>query len=221
MKNQKVSKILKIILLIVLIVALLFLANSFRKFLIIKELQNNFSNYSASTNYHIKSTSLEEDGTIVTMDYYKKDGKQVVISEKNSDDEIVKLLMYDNGDTVNVYYDTPEGKKVSLDSDSMVHASIYNYLESESDWQTFFASMFTKIESTTYRDNECYIVTGFMSSMYLDSSVKQEIYIEKDTGLFVKSIMEDTVTQREYEFGNVEDVVFTEPAIEEYEIIEE
>ena len=50
---------------------------------------------------------------------------------------------------------------------------------------------------------------------------KNEVYLEKDTGLYIKSIFGSTVTDRNYEFDNVKDTIFEEPNIGEYKILKD
>ena len=52
------------------------------------------------------------------------------------------------------------------------------------------------------------------------TSEATETYIEKDTGLFVKSTDGNTLTEKEYKFDNVEDTIFIEPDISEYTLKE-
>lgn len=58
------------------------------------------------------------------------------------------------------------------------------------------------------------MIKGFISSTSLTSD-GAEIYIEKDTGLFVKMIEQKigVVTKREYDFNQVEDLIFEQPDI--------
>ena len=49
---------------------------------------------------------------------------------------------------------------------------------------------------------------------------KNEIYVEKNTGLLTKSVLNDQVMNREYEFNNVDDSTFIEPNIREYTLQE-
>ena len=49
---------------------------------------------------------------------------------------------------------------------------------------------------------------------------KQTVYIDKDTGLSVKNEIDKIVTEREYEFNNVEDSIFVEPDISQYTLKE-
>ena len=46
-------------------------------------MQNKILQYQDSANYYIKSVATENNGTIVTMKYYKKDNKPVVFLERN------------------------------------------------------------------------------------------------------------------------------------------
>ena len=218
---MKKKKILKIILIIILIILVLFLIHTARNFIIIKGVQNNFSKYENSSNYHIKSVAKESTDTTVTMDYYTKDEKQVMKMERNIDGEILKVSMYSNGEKVNVFYDNPSGKTCQLNLDTeVIQVNLYNHLETENIWQTLLGSITTNIKSEEYNGKDCYIVNGFMSPLSLTEKNINEVHIEKDTGLFIKSVIDSNTTEREYEFNNVEDSVFEEPDISEYSIQE-
>ena len=58
-----------------------------------------------------------------------------------------------------------------------------------------------------------------MSSTSLTSE-DAETYIDKETGLFVKTTQNGTTTEREYEFNNVQDSIFIEPDIGQYKLKE-
>ena len=216
---MKVKKILKIIGIILAILIVLLLIHTIRNFVIITDLQNKISQYSNSNNYYIKSIATENNGTVITMEYYKKDNKQVVFLERNLNGEINKISMYDNGEKTDTYAETKDSKIAQLDSGTIISVNIYNQLETDSNWQTFLGSIFTNIKSINYNGKECYIVKGFLSSNSLNFE-NSETYIEKDTGLFVKNISDDITTEREYEFDNVEDTIFTEPDLSQYTIQE-
>lgn len=217
-KNKK--KILLIILAIVLIIIILLAIHTIRNFTIIKELQKNIEPYVSSTNYHIKSVATEESGTIVTINYYKKDGKEVMIMERNLNGEISKISTYVTDKRTDTFYETKDSKTIELDSEAMLSINVYNSLETENDWQTFFGSILTSVKKTDYNGKECYIVNNFLSPQFLGGSTNDEVYVEKDTGLCVKATMNGTVTEREYEFNNVSDEIFIEPNIGEYDIRE-
>ena len=182
-------------------------------------MQNKIAEYNGSTNYHIKSVATENNGTIVKMDYYKKDGKQVVFMERNVNNEITKISMYNNGERTDTFTETKDSKIAQLNSGTIMSVGIYNHLESDSKWQTILGCINAKIKSVDYNGKECYIVKEFMSSISLTSE-GAETYIDKETGLFVKSTEADIVNEREYEFNTVDDSVFTEPDISQYTLKE-
>ncbi len=214
---MKIKKILKIIGIIVGILIILLLVHTIRNYIIITDLQDKFSQYSDSSNYYIKSIATEDNGTIITMEYYSKDNKQVVFLERNINGETSKISMYDDGEKTDTFWDNKENKIVQLDSETMIEINIYNRLETDNNWQTFLGSIFASVKSTNYNGKECYIIKGFLSSNLLNFE-SAEIYVEKDTGLFVKAIEGSTTTEREYEFDNVEDTVFSEPDISQYTV---
>ena len=214
---MKRKKILKIIGIIVGILIILLLVHTIRNYIIITDLQDKFSQYSDSSNYYIKSIATEDNGTIITMEYYSKDNKQVVFLERNINGETSKISMYDDGEKTDTFWDNKENKIVQLDSETMIEINIYNRLETDNNWQTFLGSIFASVKSTNYNGKECYIIKGFLSSNLLNFE-SAEIYVEKDTGLFVKAIEGSTTTEREYEFDNVEDTVFSEPDISQYTV---
>lgn len=215
--NKK--KILKVIGIILLIIFVIFLIHTIRNYIIITNLQNKISKYSNSTNYHIKSTSISDEGTKVTMEYYRKDDRQVVFMERNLNGEIVKLSMYDNGERTDTFTESNDSKVVQLNTGGIMSVNIYNFLETDNNWQTMLGSMVAKIKSTNYNGKDCYIVSEFLSSTSLTSE-GQKNYIEKDTGLFVKTEGTGMNMEREYEFDNVDDSIFAEPDISQYTLKE-
>lgn len=213
---MKKRKILRIVLVIILVILIILLANTFRKFAIIRKLQRNISTYTSSKNYHIKSIVTQEFGQIITMNFYEKDNKQAMIIERNDNGKITKMSIYNNGERIDMFIDSSEGKIAQLDTASAISVSIGNCLQTENNWQTFIASIFTNIKKTNYSGKECYIISNFNSPMFMVGTEKNEVYIEKDTGLNVKSNFDNLITEREYEFDNVEDSIFSEPDLSQY-----
>lgn len=214
---MKIKKVLKILGIIVVILIILLLIYTIRNYVIIRNLQNKFSQYSNSSNYYIKSVSTEKDGTIVTTEYYQKDNKQVLFLERNLNGETSKISMYNNGERTDIFWDNKENKTAQLDSGTTISMDIYNYLETDNNWQTFLGCLTSRIKSTNYNGKDCYLINGFMSSTFLTSE-DAEIYIDKETGLFVKTNELGIVNEREYEFDKVDDSIFEEPDISQYTI---
>lgn len=215
MSKKKIFKILGVILLVIIAI---FLIHTIRNYIIITDLQNKIAKYSDSTNYYMKSTSVSDEGMKVIMEYYKKDNKQVLLMERDLNGEILKLSMYDNGERTDTFTETSESKFVQLNTENIMTINFYNFLETENNWQTFLGSISARVKSTNYNGKACYVIKGFLSSTSLTFE-GQETYIEKDTGLFVKTTG-DGVTEREYEFDNVDDSIFVEPDISQYTLKE-
>ena len=154
----------------------------------------------------MKNTSISNEGMKVKMEYYRKDDKHVVLMKRNLNGEILKLSMCDNGEGTDVFTETSESKNVQLNKDNIMTINLYNFLETDNNWQTLLGSICARVKSTNYNGKECYVIKGFLSSTSL-AFEGQETYIEKDTGLFVKTTGEG-ITEREYEFGNVDDSIF-------------
>ncbi len=216
---MKIKKVLKIIGIIIAILIIILLIHTIKNYVIVTGLQDKVSQYSNSSNYYIKSVATEDNGTIVTMEYYKKDNKQVVFLERNLNGEISKISMYNNGERIDTFWDNTENKIAELDSGTIISVNIYNGLETDNKWQTFLSCITSNIKAVNYNGKECYSIKGFMSSTSLDSETT-ETYIEKETGLFVKSTDSKTLTEKEYKFDNVDDTIFIEPDISEYTLKE-
>lgn len=216
MKTKKVLKIIGIIIAILIIIVLI---HTIKNYVIVTTLQDKISQYSNSSKYYIKSVATENNGTIVTMECYKKDNKQVVFLERKLNEEVSKISMYNNGKRTDTFWNNTENKIVELDSDISMSINIYNGLETDNRWQTFLSCITSNIKSVNYNGKECYSIKGFTSTTSLTFE-DTETYIEKDTGLLVKYTDSQTLTEKEYKFDNVEDTIFIEPDISEYTLKE-
>ena len=211
---MKGSKIIKIILIVILVLVVLFLANTIRKFIIVKDLQNKISKYISSNNFYM---IVESDNTINgkkgKTEYYKKDDKELLIMYMSLDSGDAKISSYNNGKRIDTFTEGPDYKRADIDSNFTSKVSIVNGIEDTgTDLNTFLACIIgLRISRTKYNDIDCYLV----------KLGKDEYYIEKDTGLLLKSLVNDTrtYTYRTYEFDTVTDEIFIEPDISEYEIV--
>ena len=196
-------------------VIIICLIHTIRNYIIISNLQDKIAKYSNSTNYYTKSFTTESDGAVVTMEYYKKDTKEVVFLEKNLNEEIYKISMYNNGERIDTFWDNKENKTAQLDSEAFMTVSIYNFIETDNKWQTFLECILSSVKSDNCDGKECYIIKGLLAT-----SKGEEIYIEKDTGLFFKTVEGEKISEREYEFDKVDDSIFVEPDISQYTLKE-
>ena len=191
------------------------IVHTIRNYVIITELQDKIAEYNNSINYHIKSFATETNGTIVKMDYYKKDNKQVVFIERERDSELTKISMYDNGERTDTFTETKESKIAQLNNGKIMPLVISNYLENDSKWQTFFGCVNARIKSVEYNEKECYVVKNFMSLTSL-SYEDTEVYIDKETGISLYIKNENEEGKNQYEANSVNDIDVQKPDISEY-----
>lgn len=212
---------LKIILAILLIILLFFLINTFRKFFILQEIQNNINKYISSTNFHEK-ISINDNDTNRTTDIYKKGENTLVITNNNNTN--AKTSLYYSNTGCDEFYETSDGKRAKLNSHgTLMESPIINYTKTANSWIRFMASIYTRIEKVELNGKVCYHITGNLKSAFAHTnSDEKEIYIEKDKGLCVKIVHNSGKTESlEYEFNNVTDEIFVKPDISQYELIEE
>lgn len=222
MNKKIVKKILKTILIILLVLFVLFLLHSFRNFMIIRKLQKSIEPYLSSTNYHLHSINSQDNGDSIVMDYYKKGSKETSIIERVSEKNPTKISTYINDESVTTYIDTPSEKYVTPNRNIVLSINIYNWCESDNNWQTFLISAFCNIRTSKYNEKDCYIISNFFSPYFLYESFDSNLlYVEKDTGLLLKTKVESMVSERSYEFNTVNDSFFVQPNINEYTLKED
>lgn len=221
--NKKIlKKILKTILIILLVLFVLFLLHSFRNFMIIRKLQKSIEPYLSSTNYHLHSINSQDNGDSIVMDYYKKGSKETSIIERVSEKNQTKISTYINDESVTTYIDTPSEKYVTPNRNIVLSINIYNWCESDNNWQTFLISAFCNIRTSKYNEKDCYIISNFFSPYFLYESFDSNLlYVEKDTGLLLKTQVGSMVSERSYEFNTVNDSFFVQPNINEYTLKED
>ena len=232
MENKKSKKVWKIILLVVIIIIVLFLIHTIRNLIIISKLHSKTTEYTESTNFHVKMVAQDSNGS-ATINYYKKDNRVAHTFERNNNGKISKLLLYNNGNRIDIFTETEEEKIARLDSNVTVlgENGVYSILKTNNMWQAFVYSAMSRIKSVKYNDKDCYSITSKISlentydadrkeeiicMIMNDNSV--EIYIDKDTGLNLKRITSAETVEKKYEFNSVDDSIFIEPDISQYEL---
>ena len=220
-KYNKKLKIFKIILLIISVLILTFLGLTFRKMIIIKDLNEKASKYVDMNNYYIKIIN-DSGATSTITEYYSKEDNAILLLNTTikSTGETRKLTNYYKGEKVNTYIESGEDKVALLDSNglpSKINIITLDY--GDNLWNLFQQAVATSIKNGENNAKHCYILSLGKNS---------EIYIEKDTGLRIKAKEGLTVDQNGnqspmiveyyYEFGNVSDNIFIEPNITEYKV---
>ena len=80
---------------------------------------------------------------------------------------------------------------------------VVNYFDTGNNLCTLLMSMLTRIKSEEYNGKKCYAIKNLITSDLLYSKNKNDIYVEKETGLCVKLVAGDIISEKEYEFDNM------------------
>ena len=151
------------------------------------------------------------------MNYYQNGEKQAVILQRtDTNGDVIKMSQYNNGERCDIFWDTKDSKIVQLNAVSTISVELTNSLETDNDWQTLLACTFAVIKSTNYNGKDCYVITNYKSPLFMNGTEKNEVYVDKETGISIKNIMDNQITEKEYNFNNVEESVYTEPDIGQY-----
>ena len=219
MNKKKVFKTIGILVLIIVILMLLYVI---RNTIIVTKLQKNIKEYTSKTNFSIKVTNLTSETSKMTVNYYKKDNKEAVILERNVDENSVKMFFYNNGERKDLFIETNDKKTVQVNTkNQLLGLNITDSLQTDNLWQTILYSSIARIKTENVNGKECYKVSNFYSPYWMYGDNITEFYIEKDTGLLIKTVIDDEVAVREYSFDDVEDSAFVEPDIGLYTVVEE
>ncbi len=219
MNKKKVFKTIGILVLIIVILMLLYVI---RNTIIVTKLQKNIKEYTSKTNFSIKVTNLTSEISKMTVNYYKKDNKEAVILERNVDENSVKMSFYNNGERKDLFIETNDKKTVQVNTkNQLLGLNITDSLQTDNMWQTILYSSIARIKTENVNGKECYKVSNFYSPYWMYGDNITEFYIEKDTGLLIKTVIDDEIAVREYSFDDVEDSAFVEPDIGLYTVVEE
>ena len=221
------KKILKICLIMIVLIIAILLFCMIRNYTIAKNIiDENVDKAINSESIYAKTTIKEEENISETFENYKKGDKELTINIMNNEDgNSTKISMYIDGDKETIYYENKAGKFVQQDEIQKIEKPTEEdaraSLEKESKIATFFAGAFTPFKSVNIDGKDCYLVQKsslpIFEDMLNDDAKDRRIYIDKETYMIVKTVADDVITEYEYEFNNVDDNIFIQPDINEYE----
>ncbi len=219
-KKSIVKKVVLFVVILGLFLLTMFGIRTFRNFSIIKDLQEKSEKYTNSTNYYVKSITTNEDGSQSIMHIYQKGDKKLLVMESELNGEPAKMSMYYDGETMDLFADTSDGKSAVLGTKvNQSDSTIVSEVGAEEDENLFLLSLLVKISEVEYQGKACYRFEDFQSSSVLYEEGKNELYLDKDTGLSVKQVTGNTIVEKTFEFDTVDDSVFIKPDITQYEVI--
>lgn len=229
-KYNKKMKTLKSILLIIILIFIMVIGRKTQLLITLSEKANKNIN---SDNYYAR-LSQYEGTTIFITETYKKGQKQINIQtyyNSQNNEHNSKLIEYLDNNTTKLYTELNNEKIAILDGNSAmlppmkVSESYSNY--SKTIWKLIKNTMFSSINKVKCNGRDCYYFSRLETDMLGISEVNSGIYIDKETGLPIRTTSATTKTEQGtfdpiiefyYEFDKVTDEDIKEPDISQYTI---
>lgn len=204
--NKKGVKIFAI-LLVVLIVALLF-GTIIRKAIIISDLNEKVIQQNAKNNIYVKFQTAN-----INEEIYKKDNiVKTILEDKENQKKVTKIT---NGTTRMQYTESATDNTLSTYEDTTNYGDVIsNYVSTNilGVMEKISFIITSKISTQNEEDKECYVISNNNNpnSFKPEGRKDLEVYIEKETGLPIKSIEtyddgQEIITTYEYAFDIVTD----------------
>lgn len=204
--NKKGVKIFAI-LLVVLIVALLF-GTIIRKAIIISDLNEKVIQQNAKNNIYVKFQTAN-----INEEIYKKDNiVKTILEDKENQKKVTKIT---NGTTRMQYTESATENTLSTYEDTTNYGDVIsNYVSTNilGVMEKISFIITSKISTQNEEDKECYVISNNNNpNSFKPEGIKDlAVYIEKETGLPIKSIEtyddgQEIITTYEYAFDIVTD----------------
>lgn len=212
---KKYSNKLKILKYALLIIILIYVIVVGRRTIIMTSLSGKANENQVYDNYYARLYSYQGDTLTITESYNKGKDYLTTLTRMVNGNEIQKITYYKKGNE-QLFITESDGKKNVLDSETMLGGTVLpvTYV-SDGLLANLQYAFITGIDSTYCNGKECYIVKG---NSY-------ERYIDKETGLAVRSIEKsnkeitrktDMVVDYEYKFNIVKDNDIVKPDTTSY-----
>lgn len=204
--NKKGVKIFAI-LLVVLIVALLF-GTIIRKAIIISDLNEKVIQQNAKNNIYVKFQTAN-----INEEIYKKDNiVKTILEDKENQKKVTKIT---NGTTRMQYTESATENTLSTYEDTTNYGYVIsNYVSTNilGVMEKISFIITSKISTQNEEDKECYVISNNNNPNSFKPEGRKDlaVYIEKETGLPIKSIEtyddgQEIITTYEYAFDIVTD----------------
>ncbi len=178
-KFHKKLNILKGIIIIILIV---FIAVIARRTVIMVSLANKAEEICKSDNYYAKLHSYHGDTLTVTESYHKGDDYLTIMNWFSTEEKNRKIIFYQKGEE-KIFLSEINGEKHELNSEQIIGMEVRPITYVLDDfWSNLQYAFGVGIKNTYCNGRECYLLAG-------DG---YERYIDKETGLVIRSIEKST-----------------------------
>ncbi|MGN1271083.1 MAG: hypothetical protein ACI4UX_03810 [Clostridia bacterium] len=207
--EKKKMKLWKKLLLVVLALLVVFAILTLRKYIIITKLVNVSKDYVGKINFVVNTYGLTNDSVVLTKTYYK-DGNLLSSTQTFSHNilEERKTTAYSKGDEKIVIIQSGDNK-VLLANGEVAPVNV-NTISEYDDIKLRIPLAFTsKITTEKYNDKECYLI---------ELSKDYKIWVEKETGIIVREMDIEYITNRTYTFDVVKDEDIVKPDISDCKV---
>lgn len=201
MENKKM-KLWKKLLLVILALLVVFAIFTLRKYIIITNLINTSKDYISKTNFMVDTYGLTNDSVVLTKSYCK-DGNLFSTTETLGHNIIEerKITAYSKGDEKIVIIQSGNDK-VLLSNGNVAPINV-NTISEFDDIKLRIPSAFTsKITKQNCNGKECYLI---------ELSKDYKIWVEKETGIIIREMDIEYITNRTYTFDVVKDENIIKP----------
>lgn len=210
--EKKQKKIWKKVLILALVILVLILVATLRKFIIFTKLENTGRNIKDSNNYYVEIRSLQGDSLGFTKSY-NKDSKYITTRQFYSKDidTIRRLTIYDDNKEHIGFIQSGENKVALMDKNVLggeVKVNTFSTYDM-GNWLKFQLAFLSKIRTEECNNTECYVI---------EFAQGWRQWIDKKTGLIIREINNDIMTNYSYEFDVVKDEDISKPDISEYKV---
>lgn len=199
--EKKKIKLWKKILFLILILIAIYAVFVLRRYIIITSLINKSKNYVNKTNYVTESCSLAND-TVTLTKSYNIDGDFLAVHRvySNNIPDVRSLTIYKKGDEKLGIIQSGEDKVLLETVEVAVGFSTINEFD---DIKFKLPMAFTsKIKTQECNGKECYLI---------EIEKDYKIYVEKETGIILRTMGMSYITNRKYTFDVVTDENIVKP----------
>ena len=209
--KKKETKIVLIILVTILIFCILSILS---KYFILSNLSNKSENIKMNNNYYAEAYTLSDNALTMRITY-NKDSKFLTNYQTMSpiDSENRKIISYVNGNEKISTIQYGENKIAILGEnciENKIPINTYNIKDMD-----FFSKIIltiqTKVRSRNCNGKECYLI---------EKSKDWKLWVEKDTGLILREINGDIISEFKYDFNTVKDTDIIRPDISNFKLVE-
>lgn len=215
-KYSKKMKILKAILLIIIMIYVLLVG---RRIIIMSLISGKATESQINNNYYAKLYSYQGDSLIITESYNKGEDYLTTVTRLVDENKIQKLTYYKKGNEQLFLTESGENKYIqNFETMTGGHILPVTYV-SDGLFANFQYAFIIGIDSTYCNGRDCYVIKGNSYERYIDKETGMAIRsIEKSTKKFNRTI--DMVVDYEYKFDIVTDDDIVKPDITGFTINE-